>query len=296
MRDAMFPDDLVGVVTTTLDEHDKACADVVNLSHNLMHYLWNGTPTDLSFIDGKTTIVHFHNDVHKKTLGTLDELTAERYSHAEGRTLTNERYHVTPLGETMHLVTLHCSADTQEGASDTTPLKVLATMIWETSPTSDVTDSGESPATMCLRLCQTTSVDDKPATTVAESEAEATDEQEITPGSTRPVALQASDTMGTTHWVAPAQVMYVAAAHQYTNVYCVDRTVRMRAPMGTVLKQLNGCVVRVHRSYAVNPTYISRMKGTTLYLINGIKIPIPTKRVRETRMMLAQYSDKLGVR
>lgn len=54
--------------------------------------------------------------------------------------------------------------------------------------------------------------------------------------------------------------------------------------------------MRVHRSYAVNPIYVSRLAGETLYLVNGAKLPVPAKRVKDVRLMLAQHCEKLGTR
>ena len=101
----------------------------------------------------------------------------------------------------------------------------------------------------------------------------------------RQPALQARGTDGVTHWIQPDSIIYVAAAHQYTDIYCTDR--RMR---------LSSVVVRVHRSYAVNPAYISRFEQDSLYLTTGAVIPIPAKRLREVRHALQEHFNKLGKR
>ena len=298
MKNTTLSREVTPVITTTFDGNSKTDSNVVDLSRNLMHYLWQGTPTDFSFINRETSMVRIHNDMRVLEISNLTNPLSEHAVCTTRRVLTDERYHATPLSDDLHLVTLRCTADPQEDESGENPYKVCAAMIWH-APSHDAADpagnfgAGETH----LKLCQVAVDEDVPAIADAAADERTQDKPlEETPQSTRPIALQASDTKGTTHWVAPAQIMYVVAAHQYTNVYCVDRTVRMRASLGTVLEQLSGCVVRVHRSYAVNPTYVSHLKGASLYLANGVKIPIPTKRIRETRLMLAQYSDKLGAR
>lgn len=286
------------VITTTFAGYNKTCHTVVDLSRNLMRYLWQGTPTDFSFIDRETSMVRIHNDMRAMEVSNLTDPLSEHAACTTRRILTNERYHATPLSDDLYLVTLHCTADPQEDESGENPYKVCATMIWH-APSNDAADptGNSSIGETRLRLCQVAVDEDLPtAADVAADEDTRDKSLAEAPQSTRPLVLQASDTKGTTHWVAPAQIMYVAAAHQYTNVYCVDRTVRMRASLGSILEQLAGTVVRVHRSYAVNPIYVSRLAGETLYLVNGAKLPVPAKRVKDVRLMLAQYCEKLGTR
>jgi len=114
-------------------------------------------------------------------------------------------------------------------------------------------------------------------------------------GSRQP-ALQARGTDGVTHWIQPDSIIYVAAAHQYTDIYCTDRRMRLRASIASITDQLSSVVVRVHRSYAVNPAYISRFEQDSLYLTTGTVIPIPAKRLREVRQALQEHFNKLGKR
>ena len=63
-----------------------------------------------------------------------------------------------------------------------------------------------------------------------------------------------------------------------------------------MLDRLPATFVRVHRSYAVNPAYISRFEQDSLYLTTGTAIPIPAKRLREVRLALQEHFNKLGKR
>ena len=110
------------------------------------------------------------------------------------------------------------------------------------------------------------------------------------------VSLQARDSKGLTHWVQPSSVIYVEASHQYTNVYCRDRSIRLRTPFSTVLEQLGNVVIKVHRSYAVNPAYVSTLENEMLYLTTGDKVPVPAKRVKTVRAALADRFEQLGMR
>lgn len=107
-------------------------------------------------------------------------------------------------------------------------------------------------------------------------------------------SLQITDAKSVTHWVAPESIMYASAAHQYTVVHCRDREIKVRGSITSVCEFLGELVVRVHRSYAVNPLYIDHMKGEMLFLIDGTKVPIPTRNVRKVRLALSKYFKSVG--
>lgn len=104
----------------------------------------------------------------------------------------------------------------------------------------------------------------------------------------RQIALSAHDTAGTTYWVMPSEIVYVKAARQYTEVHCLSRTLRLRGSFGSICEQLGGHVVGIHRSYAVNPLFVSRIEGEMLYLETGDKLPVPARRVSEVRRKLSE--------
>ena len=92
---------------------------------------------------------------------------------------------------------------------------------------------------------------------------------------------------GGTHWVEQDEIVYVQAKRQYTEVHCKRRVLRTHALLKDVLKKLGNAVVRVHRSYAVNPRYIHSLRGEMLYLTTDEKIPVPARRIKEIRDLLS---------
>lgn len=217
---------------------------------------------------------------------TTDDLADMLSSHLLGQNVFSplaSEYRI--LGNDTYLILLN---DTRpiSATSDETNQKLTATILWH-APTAESAQ---------LRFCQLSicKVPPEGCASSASMNARTADILKAPPASS--IALQASDTHGTTHWVAPNQVIYVSAAHQYTVVYCTDRVIRMRAPFGLVLEQLGDTVVRVHRSHAVNPLYVSHLTDDKLYLTTGATIPVPARRAREIRALLAQHFSKLGTR
>lgn len=50
-------------------------------------------------------------------------------------------------------------------------------------------------------------------------------------------------------------------------------------------------LIPVHRSYLVNPDYISSIERYTLTLLNGTKIPIPVRKYNEVREVLLHFYE-----
>ena len=224
-------------------------------------------------------------------------LQTMRDGYASRLVMRDEQYDVTPLGKDACIVLArHCIEESgSEGSVQrrpASPNRFLCTTVWSRDK------SGECK----LALWSWRGFSDSPRGLErafdrprAASSSIGTLRDADDSGDRQP-ALQARGTDGVTHWVQPDSIIYVAAAHQYTDIYCTDRRLRLRASIASIADQLSSVVVRVHRSYAVNPAYISRFEQDSLYLTTGAVIPIPAKRLREVRLVLQEHFNKLGTR
>lgn len=215
--------------------------------------------------------------------------------------IDSESYHATKLSEDTFIVLVQQDISAwsttirDQAAQQFPPLKVIATLLWKRPSTGEeprlamghysyalVRDWNETGEVLVRHDKQNYSV--------------VASQNEQSENNSGKIVLQAHDVMGNTHWIAPENIIYVKAEHQYTDVHCRDRLLRLRASFTSILDQLGSTVVRVHRSYAINPTYISRMEQNTIYLTTGDEIPVPVKRVREVRGILQTQFSHLGVR
>ena len=64
-------------------------------------------------------------------------------------------------------------------------------------------------------------------------------------------------------------------------------------PAGILAARRKLCdfLIPVHRSYLVNPDYISSIERYTLTLLNGTKIPIPVRKYNEVREVLLHFYE-----
>ncbi len=83
-----------------------------------------------------------------------------------------------------------------------------------------------------------------------------------------------------TEWILADDILYLEADRSYVTLYLVDGTRILRQSLGKFLKTFeNGDMVRIHRSYAVNPRKVESitMRSVT---IRGHQIPLG-KQYRE---------------
>ena len=266
--------------------HPLFCAQAALLSQRFLHFFWSGDiVTCAKFLDPNVCLVE--SNMQRSFVGKdnvsrfLSEQRLRRTPDYRGH---DEEYDVQPVTNDVCTVSARYHAPAgPTSAGDASRSNVFGSFFWML---------GENGLPL-LKLCNFSRQSDRELSE-ARREPNATETGSSTVE--HRVALQAHDTSGTTHWVYPHNVIYIAAAHQYTDVHCRDRLIHLRASFTQVLEQLDGVVVRIHRSYAVNPSYISHMEGEELHLINGAVLPIPVKRVRQVRELLAQHADKLGDR
>ncbi|MCE7069135.1 LytTR family transcriptional regulator [Dyadobacter sp. CY327] len=90
-------------------------------------------------------------------------------------------------------------------------------------------------------------------------------------------------------WVSAQEITFLEGEGNYTYIhtrqgkkYLVSKTLKV------VVEILNVDFIRIHKSYIVNPMYITaQIEPDTLLLSCGRKVPIARRRMREIHEMLA---------
>ncbi len=109
----------------------------------------------------------------------------------------------------------------------------------------------------------------------------------------RPLILKDSDSV--THVVVPRSVLYLEAQHQYVCVCQKTERFRIRDSLTNLLSRFPDYFVRVHRSYAVNVLYVSKVSREEVQLGDFEKVPIPLKQSAQIReKVLSVLNDTLA--
>ncbi len=95
------------------------------------------------------------------------------------------------------------------------------------------------------------------------------------------------DVDGTVHWVHPSQIIYLEANRKRTIVHCMTKDIVVPAVIRDAVEMVDGKILRVHRSYAVNRDHVVELKAGRLLLDDGTSIAIPAKRIADVRATLS---------
>ena len=104
------------------------------------------------------------------------------------------------------------------------------------------------------------------------------------------------DTDGHTHVLRERDITYLESRHQYTLVHQHrDQYFVVRRPLTSVLEGMPNSFVRIHRSYAVNVTFVRQISRKEVLLADGTSIPVPERRAKQVREeLLAIMSGAAG--
>jgi len=245
---------------------------VLDLSRFMTHTVWSSSIDGLvDYLDDNVAFASAYAQTYsygKQTVvREIAEAVASRVA-AGPFEVRDERYNVKALGDDAYLVTAQYSVFGRVGSANPhrKMFGIISSMVWVHT---------NSRRGLTLVLCHN-----------SEQVLAPTRRGSMRTPNERQIALRAHDTLGTTYWVMPSDIAFVKAARQYTEVHCVDRTLRLRGSFSSICEQIGSHVVNIHRSYAVNPLYVARMEGEMLYLETGDKLPVPARRVNEVRRLL----------
>ena len=97
------------------------------------------------------------------------------------------------------------------------------------------------------------------------------------------------------HFLSPSEVLYVMADGRNSVIRTMSaETIRARPGRRELLAELGEGFIAVHRSYALNSAYVSRIRTYEVIMTDGSKIPIPERRYKEVRERLTAVEDRAG--
>ena len=71
-------------------------------------------------------------------------------------------------------------------------------------------------------------------------------------------------------------------------IFTVNGQIPVRESISDIAARSNDKLISIHRSYLVNPDYISSVERFTVTMTDGSKLPIPEKKFNELRTKLLQ--------
>lgn len=105
-------------------------------------------------------------------------------------------------------------------------------------------------------------------------------------------AVSVRDVDGTMHRFTRADVYSLEATGARTVIRTASSSITVRGCLTAVIDELRLNLVRVHRSFAVNPAHVTSLAHQTLMLDNGSQIKVPVKRLRHVKNDLFSRGER----
>ena len=98
---------------------------------------------------------------------------------------------------------------------------------------------------------------------------------------------------GSLHFFRFSEILFVSALGKDSVINTLHDEVFVKTSITEIAKQAKDALLSVHRSYLVNPEYVSAMERYFLIMTNGQRLPVPAKRFNALRdeMMKRHSSD-----
>lgn len=95
-----------------------------------------------------------------------------------------------------------------------------------------------------------------------------------------------------THFILLSEIIYASADGRNCTICTISgQRINARMNITEFMAATGERFIPVHRSYAVNTAYISRIQKYEVVMLDGSKIPIPVKKYREVREALTGLHD-----
>ena len=93
------------------------------------------------------------------------------------------------------------------------------------------------------------------------------------------------DNNGDIHYLLPAEILGVSISYRVATVYTASGNFFVHQTLNTIMDIFPN-LMKVHKSWLVNPIYVRQVKRYQILLSNGLEVPIGKSRYNEIREQL----------
>lgn len=93
---------------------------------------------------------------------------------------------------------------------------------------------------------------------------------------------------GSLFFIHLSEILYISASKRNAVIFTVNGQIPVRESISDIAAKSNDKLISIHRSFLVNPDYISSVERFTVTMTDGSKLPIPEKKFNELRTKLLQ--------
>lgn len=100
------------------------------------------------------------------------------------------------------------------------------------------------------------------------------------------ITITAHGDGGSLHFFHLSDILYITACGKNSYIKTLSGEIPVHLSIKELEQQTVGSMLLIHRSYLVNPAYITSVERYTVNMINGDKLPVPAKKFSDMRETL----------
>lgn len=105
--------------------------------------------------------------------------------------------------------------------------------------------------------------------------------------------ITVTEANGAVRFIYLSEIMYVKARRNDVTITTTDEQIDAKLSISEFMELANQKFLKVHRSYAINTDYMSKMERYTITMKNGEEIPIPMKKYNEVREEMIKMHNSI---
>ncbi|ALU13834.1 LytTR family transcriptional regulator [Eubacterium maltosivorans] len=90
-------------------------------------------------------------------------------------------------------------------------------------------------------------------------------------------------------------ILFIEAFKHHSMICRVGDRVQVDESITALAKRLPDTFLRVHRSFIINLNYVDHLEYSSVFLRDGIDVPIPKQHYRETRSHIMERLSRMGI-
>lgn len=95
--------------------------------------------------------------------------------------------------------------------------------------------------------------------------------------------ITVTDINGAIRFIYLSEIMYVQAQRNNLSIVLAGKQIQVKMSISEFIKLADHKFIKVHRSYAINSDFMSKLERYEVTMKNGERIPIPVKKYNEVR-------------
>ena len=115
-------------------------------------------------------------------------------------------------------------------------------------------------------------------------------DQFILPAAAKRISFKGKD--NSLLYLAENELVYIKSDGHFTTLHCLHDTFESSEAITTLEERFPDLLIRVHKSYLINPSFLKTLRRYEAEMTEGSCIPVSSRRYRDTKEQINQYLEQ----